>query len=201
MNIPIPESLKRRPRILNLLHLLKLIQPFSATNERELACLERHAAGKKLAVEIGTALGVAAMRIAGKLDPRGKLYCIDPFEEHNPVAKICTRQLRRSGLSDRVVFIRGFSGQVAHQIPKECDFMFVDGDHSFDGLKTDWDIVQHCLTPGGIVCFHDTTIPREEPDRKFGSVQFFNEVIARHPDFQLLETCYSLNALKRLKQT
>lgn len=201
MNLPIPESFKRRPSILNLLHLMKLIRPFSATNEQELACIERHASGKKLAVEIGTALGVSAIRIARELDPDGRLYCIDLFEEDNPVAKIWERQLRRSGIRDRVVFIRGVSGQVAHQIPKQCDFMFVDGDHSYDGLKTDWEIVLNCLAIGGVACFHDTTIPREEPHRNFGSVQFFNEVIAHHPDFRLLETCYSLNAVKRLKQT
>jgi len=184
---------------LNLLHLFHLIKPFSATNEQELACIESHAKGRKNAVEIGTALGVSALRIARQLDPAGRLCCIDPFEENNPVAKICMRELRRSGIMDRVVYIRGFSGQVAQQIPKACDFMFVDGDHSYDGLKTDWQIVLNCLAVGGVVCFHDTTIPREEPHRNFGSVQFFNDVIVCHPDFQQLETCYSLNALKRLK--
>ena len=57
MNLPIPASLKRRPRVLNLLHAAGLFEPFSDTRESELDCLARHAQGARCAVEIGTALG------------------------------------------------------------------------------------------------------------------------------------------------
>jgi predicted O-methyltransferase YrrM len=194
-------SLRQRPRILNLLHLFHLIRPFSPTKEDELTCLAHHAKGKRLAVEIGTAFGVSAVRIAKALDSSGRLYCIDTFEDNNPVSKICQRELRRSRLADRVTFLRGLSAQMVDRVPKECDFFFVDGDHSYEGLKTDWNIVLNRLAVEGIACFHDTTVPPEEPDRNFGSVGYFADVIRKHSDFQLLETRYSLNVIRRLKKT
>ena len=37
------------------------------------------------------------------------------------------------------------------------DFIFIDGDHSINQVKRDWQYTQH-LSPTGIVGFHDTTI-------------------------------------------
>ncbi|MDW8311093.1 MAG: class I SAM-dependent methyltransferase, partial [Verrucomicrobiales bacterium] len=184
MNLPLPDWLKRRPRILNVLHALKLIRPVSSTTKAELQCLERHARGKALAVEIGTAQGVSAVRIARALAPGGRLVCVDPYSEENPNAQICRRELARWGVLGRVTFLRGRSVEMAAQIPRGCDFMFVDGDHSYEGLQADWGIVLECLAVDGIACFHDTSVPVEEPHRQPGSVRFFNEVIRRHPGFE-----------------
>ena len=54
----------QRPRLRNWLHALRLIEPYSGTIERELDALARHAAGKRIALEIGTDEGVSAVRIA-----------------------------------------------------------------------------------------------------------------------------------------
>src|SRR5690348_13441948 len=120
MNLPLPECLKRRPRILNVLHGFGLIRTVTSTIEPELACLERHARGRKLAVEIGTAQGSSAVRIAGALASGGKLYCIDPYPEGNPDAQICRRELERNSVLERTTFLREFSTKVADRIPREC---------------------------------------------------------------------------------
>lgn len=197
MNLPIPASLKKRPRILNLLHAAGLFEPFSDTKENELACLTRHAAGARCAVEIGTALGVSAVRIAQAMAAEGRLFCVDPYPADNPVAQIATRQMRRLELAERITFLRGRSAEMAARIPRDCDFFFVDGDHSFEGLRTDWEIVLAHLAPGGKVCFHDTTVPPEEPNRRPGSVQYFHEQIRPHPEFVWLECCHTLNVMQR----
>lgn len=83
-------------------------------------------------------------------------------------------------------------------MPVEFDFIFIDGDHSYIGFQADWEIVLRRLTRDSILCSHDTTISTAEPDRKYRSIIYFNEVIRHHPKFKWLECCYSLNILRRL---
>ena len=80
---------------------------------------------------------------------------------------------------------------------KPIDLLWIDGDHSYEGLANDWQIVLDKLSTNGIVCLHDTTIPAAEPYRDFGSVAYFNEVVKNDKNFTLLETVYSMNVLLR----
>jgi len=94
--------------------------------------------------------------------------------------------------------VQGLSHQIENTLPSGFDFIFVDGDHSYEGLERDWQIVLRRLASGGVVCLHDTTIPAAEPHRQFGSVNYFDEVISRATEFELRATCYSMNILVRL---
>jgi len=40
----------------------------------------------------------------------------------------------------------------------KIDFLFIDGDHSYDGVKLDFDIYCSLLNPEGIVSFHDIVV-------------------------------------------
>lgn len=35
------------------------------------------------------------------------------------------------------------------------EFLFVDGDHSYDGVRRDWELYSELVAPGGLVAFHD----------------------------------------------
>lgn len=35
------------------------------------------------------------------------------------------------------------------------DFIFIDGDHSYEGVKQDFDTFSVCLAPQGVIAFHD----------------------------------------------
>lgn len=37
------------------------------------------------------------------------------------------------------------------------DFLFIDGDHSYEGVRADWLVWSPVVRPGGIVAFHDTS--------------------------------------------
>ena len=192
----------RRPTLLNILHWLHLKSPTSQTITPELEALEAHARGKRLALEIGSYQGVSAAFIARALGDGGKLYCIDPWPDTpggaaNPGFRMFSRHLRRLGLADRVVVLRGFSAEVTDRIPGGLDFIFVDGDHSRAGIEGDWKIVKAKLRPGGIVCLHDTVIPPQEPWRTLDSVRFFEEVISGDPDFRLVRQVHSMTVLEK----
>jgi predicted O-methyltransferase YrrM len=41
--------------------------------------------------------------------------------------------------------------QICHQF----DFIFIDGDHSYEGVKRDFDLYKKLLSPRGFIAFHD----------------------------------------------
>jgi predicted O-methyltransferase YrrM len=195
-------ELLRRPRLANPLHAMGLFEVYTQTTPEELACLERHARGRAAALEIGTYMGASACRIARVLAPQARLYCVDPWERRNgkedPCLSITRRELRRMGIAGRVQLLRGRSGDVEGSLPSAFDFIFVDGDHSYEGVAIDWAIVLRRLSAGGVVCMHDTSVPETESWRTFGSVRYYDEVVSRHEGFRHLERCYSMNVLERL---
>lgn len=88
---------------------------------------------------------------------------------------------------------------------RTIDFLFLDGDHTYDGVKKDWDLYSPMVTQGGVIAFHDvassydntqvkrfwdgikSAFPHREyladPDGRFGiGVLFFESLnpVARH---------------------
>jgi predicted O-methyltransferase YrrM len=190
--------------MLNWLHAVGLAKAHTQTNSQELECLRRYSQGHKTALEIGTHMGVSARFIAEGLDPTGQLFCVDPWEprrgRENPCWTICRRELQRNGVISRVLFVQGLSHEVENILPAKFDFIFIDGDHSYEGLELDWGIVGRRAAVGAIVCLHDTTVPKEEPYRMLGAVTFFDEVVRQDSRFRMIECCYSMNVLRRISQ-
>src|ERR1017187_7341897 len=189
--------LATHPRIYNWLHTLRLVPEFTTTRPTELACLEDHAKGAKIAVVVGSYMGASAGRIASVLGSGGKCYCVDPYIRAEAMQAVCLRHLRRAGLMPRIVMLRMTGGEARLILPRQVDFIFVDGDHSWDGIRTDWALVKECLRLGGKVCFHDTSPPPERPTERCESVRFFDEVISQDAAFEQVETRATLNVLRR----
>jgi predicted O-methyltransferase YrrM len=196
--------LSRRTRLLNIFHFLRMAEGHSQMIPPEKEALEKYARGKTRALEIGTYMGVSANIIAKALDPGGMLYCVDPFLDRkgwrNPGLAIAERDLKRNRLTQKVTILKGYSTDPAiqNQIPQELNFIFIDGDHSYEGLENDWQIVKSRLSINGIVCLHDTIIPQEEPYRDYGSVKYFQNVIIKDAQFKLIDQSYSMTVLKKV---
>lgn len=194
--------LVRRPSVLNLLHWAGLASPISQTSAAELAALERHAANARTALEIGSFQGVSAARIAAAMEPTGVLFCVDPWLEvngkQNPCWSIFTRHIERQELGSRIRVLRGFSGELQLEIPSALDFAFIDGDHAWAGIETDWSLVGGRMRPGGRVCLHDSLVPPSEPWRSPDSVRYFEQVIRLDRRFELIDIVHSMAVLRRL---
>src|SRR4029077_15872319 len=104
------------------------------------------------------------------------------------------RHLSRTGMLDRIELVRARVDAAARKLPESFDFAFVDGDHSYDGLRLDWELVGRRLAPGGGACFHDTSWP---PEMNCGAVDYFSQCIRNAPGFEHLETCHSMNVMRR----
>jgi predicted O-methyltransferase YrrM len=62
------------------------------------------------------------------------------------------------------------------------DFAFIDGDHSYDGVRADWLAYSPKIRPGGMVAFHDTwpNEDRVEP----GVVRWVDELRHHRPSIE-----------------
>ncbi len=60
---------------------------------------------------------------------------------------------------------------------EKVDFLFIDGDHSYEGVKTDFEMYSPLVKKGGIVAFHDIA---PGPEENVGGVPRFWEKIKRN---------------------
>ncbi len=119
----------------------------------------------KVCVEIGSARGksACAVGLALRRNGGGKLYAIDPhsvttWNDKNSVDSfaIINAHLKKAGLTEWVEIVRKTSGDAAQGWTKKIDLIFIDGDHSYEGVKADWDLFLPHLSEFGVVVFHDT---------------------------------------------
>jgi predicted O-methyltransferase YrrM len=119
----------------------------------------------EVCVEIGSARGnsTCAIGMALKENGHGKLYAIDPhtttaWNDSNSVQtfEILRNNIAALKLTEQVEIIRSFSSEAASTWTRPIDLLFIDGDHTYEGVKRDWDLFIPHVSPFGVVVFHDT---------------------------------------------
>lgn len=190
----------------NFLHLLKYLfymdKPNTQTSEKERDLISKYAKDKESVIEIGVYEGVNTVTIAKAIKNEGKLYGIDPFFKGKVGVSysklIAMVQLARKQVSEKVVLIEKLSFDAADNVPENVDFIFIDGDHSYEGIKKDWEIYSRKIVPGGYALLHDTLVPTWDQDRALlGSVKYYADVISKDERFELVESVDSTTALKK----
>jgi predicted O-methyltransferase YrrM len=131
---------------------------------RERVTLYRLAQGRDTAIEIGSYLGASAccIGLAMKESGRGTLICIDTWANdamsegrRDTFAEFVrnTQQYRQ-----HLIHVRGKSEDVIEQVGailRTVNLLFIDGDHSYQGVKADWEAYRRFLERGSVVVFHD----------------------------------------------
>jgi predicted O-methyltransferase YrrM len=140
--------------------------------------LKEHFGNKQVVgVEIGTGGGAATVTILSAL-PNCFLYTIDPFEhregeefeashpqeDHDRTKAQAEKRLLN--FSDRSKLLVMKSRDAISFVPKEVDLIWIDGDHSENGITTDIDLYYPLVKQGGIFGGHD-----------FGQVHPLTEII------------------------
>ncbi len=176
----VPDPLRDHPAVRSLALATGLIPPRPMHSDAEADVLRRLARGGACVVEIGVYEGSSAIVLSQVLGPESTLHLIDPFVD--PVgwslphgwrgAPFATRRaLRRyggGGRGPRIEWHVARSQDVgrAWQGPG-VQFVFIDGDHSPEGCREDWDVWHPHVVPGGAVAFHDA---RNGAADGFGSI-------------------------------
>jgi len=200
------DALRSRPFAHMLLWQLGIAEAQTQTTDAERDCLARYAAGKKMLAEIGVFHGVTTCRLRRAMDPSGILVAIDPYPKGKlgfSAERVIARREVSKIRSGCVKWMRT-TGQIAARNLYEgdsqrFDFVFIDGDHTWEGLQGDWEGWSRLMAPGGIIALHDSrSFPLRQIDDA-GSARFTREVIARDPDFATVDAVDSLTVLERCR--
>lgn len=69
---------------------------------------------------------------------------------------------------------------------RDIDFLFIDGDHSYEGVKKDFYLYKKFLEKGGIIAFHDIA-PNGDPRLTGGVPRFWSEIKDAYDTKEFLE--------------
>lgn len=145
----------------------QLRHAFSVTSHLtfpERVCLYKLADRSSSIAEIGSYIGASAccFGAAVSADRNTRIICIDTWNNHamSEGNRDTWAEFKRNtaSFSDFVIPVRGFSTDVVEQVRKispSLDLLFIDGDHSYEGVKADWEAYKGFLKPGSTVVFHD----------------------------------------------
>lgn len=120
--------------------------------------------GPARGVEIGRFKGGSTFVLASGLAPGSLLTSYDlhvkltnQFSGAELDAAL-QRALARYGLAEKVELLVGDSRTV--EPPAQLDFLLIDGDHSYEGVRADYLHWRDALRPGGHLLFHDGAAPK-----------------------------------------
>jgi predicted O-methyltransferase YrrM len=147
-----------------------LIRPRPMHTAAEAEMLTRLATGARCVVELGVYEGSSAFVFCDALSPEAQLHLIDPFVDESGWAMrqgwhatpsatrfAVQRHARRGGPRIRWHIARSQDVGREWRGPP-LDVVFVDGDHSPQGCREDWDVWHPHVRSGGAVAFHDARL-------------------------------------------
>lgn len=144
----------------------------------ELLWLSEQAANMDSIVEIGSLHGRSAFALLTAC--LGPVYCIDPWDDEHD---LCYGSfLRQCGHFPNLHAIRGLSPAAGSFVPGKVDMVFIDGDHSREGIAAD---IEYWLPrTRKLICGHDYTWdpPRGYPDVKAVVDETFGDRASVAPD-------------------
>ncbi|HEY1502968.1 MAG TPA: class I SAM-dependent methyltransferase [Stellaceae bacterium] len=147
-------------------------------------------------LEIGVAEGEFSKVLLDTIKPR-KLHLVDPWahqaradydQDGNNVDDDAQEARYRSVVArfaseireDRVTVHRRYSQDVAAEFSEgQFDWIYIDGLHSYEGVRSDLERYKGKLKPGGIIMGHDYTNNQRAQQMQFGVVEAVNEFVEK----------------------
>jgi len=160
-------------------------------------------------VEIGSYCGLSTAYLAAgsKAAHREKVIAVDHFlgsPEHQAggewASAVLTRQgttfyrfcenLARLHLLQHVQAIQATSAEAALAWKGPVRLLFIDAEHSYESVRTDFDNWQPFVVAGGLIALHDV-------GNAAGVTRLFEEAISAEGGFQLVSAVVSLRVLQK----
>ena len=128
----------------------------------------------KVTVDLGIDYGYSLIAFAHN-NP-GKVYGIDGFEGDEWTGSRNTYDQVSGHVTNlqlnNVTLIKGFFDDVVKTWDTKIDLLHIDGFHSYEAVKNDFEKWSGFVNSTGVILFHDT----DSHDSRFGVKQFFSEI-------------------------
>lgn len=163
-------------------------------------------------VEIGSWQGKSTYVLSKGLRS-GKVYAIDPFNADagsdegsreiyaskkgdNNLLEQFRENMQGLGVLKDIVIKQGYSYQFHNDFEK-IDLLFIDGDHSIEGCKTDFELYAPKVVVGGFIAFHDFYEERDE----LGPTWVIKRMVMGAEDFRFYGRYDTLWVARKVKTT
>jgi len=139
----------------------------------------------KIILEIGTSRGGTLYLFSRLAQPGGLVISIDKPGEPGSVRPVMRAVYRTFGKKngvqvmtlDRDSHAAGTHAEIERILAgRQIDLLFIDGDHSYEGVKADFESYRRWVAPNGIVAMHDVAHSDRHPTIKVP--RFWRELVA-----------------------
>ncbi|MBU0660571.1 class I SAM-dependent methyltransferase [Patescibacteria group bacterium] len=138
----------------------------------------------KVVVEIGTANGGTLFLFTRVADASADIYSIDlPGGAFGGGYAFWKKRLykafARKEQTIHLIRANSHETKTKERLEKklkgrQIDVLFIDGDHSYEGVKQDFELYQDLVRPGGLIGFHD--VAKHTPERNCHVDQYWQEI-------------------------
>lgn len=128
----------------------------------------------RVVVEIGTARGGTLYALCQIASPDATIISIDlpegPFGGgYTPADTTFFRTFKKNGQALHFILQDSHKVETVRAVAKilkgrKIDLLFIDGDHTYGGVKRDWDWYVPMVRPGGLVALHDIVFHQNIPE-------------------------------------
>jgi predicted O-methyltransferase YrrM len=162
----------------------------------QLGKLLRESAPKR-SLEIGTNYGGTLFLLCSVSAPNAQIISLDlpfgPFGGGYPKRKIpLYRQFPRGRQELHLLRADSHAPETKERVlqllgGEKLDYLFLDGDHRYEGVRSDFEMYAPMVRSGGMVAFHDIVTYRRETKCEVRT--FWNEVKSRYEHREIIEEC------------
>jgi predicted O-methyltransferase YrrM len=182
---------------------LRLKSAETQTSIEERGCLARHVRARERVVEIGVWHGVTTCVLRNAMSSGGVLFAVDPYPTGRlgfSTQKVIAHNEVRRKTTGRVEWLQmtGLQASVWMADKPMVDFIFIDGDHSYEGLEGDWYGWAPLVKNGGIIALHDSVSSSTRNIEDAGSAIFTRDLILTDQRFRLIEQVDTLTVVRKL---
>jgi len=115
-----------------------------------------------LALEVGSYKGKSSAYLAAGLTSAARLACVDTWRNdampYDAPSDVMPEFLHNVGeYRNKIETHQGTSVEIAAGWSRPLDLLFIDGDHSYEGCRTDMQAWLDFVRPGGWIAFHDSS--------------------------------------------
>ncbi|MEN8250049.1 MAG: class I SAM-dependent methyltransferase [Bacteroidota bacterium] len=156
----------------------------------------------KVFVELGTHSGnsyFSFCQAVSKANLDTKCYAVDTWQGDMHTGRYSTNVFEEVNDHNKLYYEKfsslmrmTFDNALSHFSDGSIDLLHIDGLHTYEGVKHDFDTWRPKLAPGAIVLFHDTHVH----DHGFGVWKFWEELHSQYPNNMEFEHSCGLGVLQ-----